>query len=110
LPFVPGSESTLIEGGSFALAAGEGSGVAAGGAVVFDVSPGFASDELAEAALPAPRPFHPRPTPTPRATTPSATAPIAIHAVLRGRGADTVIDAYEVFGVCHDGPVGPDDG
>ncbi len=106
-PEVPGSESTLIDGGSFAATVG--SGVSGGGGVAFfAVSVGFAS--ALDAAVPGPRPFHPRPTPAASATTPRATAPTAIHAVLRGRGADTVIDAYDVFGVCHDGPVGPEAG
>src|SRR5204862_483540 len=82
----------------FAGVAGMGSGVLCVGGdapprpVVFAVSAVFASAP-ADAALPAPRPFHPRPTPAPSATTPSATAPAASHAVLRGRGAETVIDA-----------------
>ena len=84
-----------------------GSATADGGGAML----GFdAAKDDAPAALPAPRDFQPSPTPAPSAMTTSEAAPIRSHALLRGRGADTVIDAYEVFGVCHEGPVGPEDG
>ncbi len=107
---VPGSEFTLIEGGSLELAV-VGSGVAEGGArlLTFEGPAGLAS-ALAGKPLFEPRDFQPKPTPAPSAITPSATAPITSQALLRGFGVETVIDAYDVFGVCHEGPVGPDEG
>src|SRR5260221_6204696 len=89
--FVPGSESTLIDGGS--LAALEG---AAGAAFVGSAAPvGKGGPVFAAAAVLAtaavfdgPRPFQPSATPAPSARTARATPPSAAHALLRARGAD----------------------
>jgi hypothetical protein len=113
--FAPGSESTLTVGGSadVVVVAAEGRGIAAGAggggaARPKDGSLGFAVAALA--VLSALFDFQPRPTPMIKATTPSATAANTSHVLFFGFGAETVTDAYDVFGVCHDGPVGPDAG
>jgi hypothetical protein len=61
----------------------------------------------ARAALP-PRTFQATAAPAPTATMSAAPMAANVHADALGLGIAVLMEAYEVFGVCYDGPVGPD--